>query len=137
LDKDLVVLLAPSSGKCRSDDSTVGVSFKVMRDGFDTWPIYFLEFVDAFRKTLDMRLILLPPVRDLDAKLLSLLASITLELCAESGMEAPSWAKKSYFLDQPWFISDMESLKATAIQESSLYFRRNNIFVQDNFLKRA
>jgi len=55
----------------------------------------------------------------------------------ELGVESPPWAMRSYYLPEPWFVSEVESLKAMAIQESPLFFRRNNIFVLDNFLSRA
>jgi hypothetical protein len=40
-------------------------------------------------------------------------------------------------LSEPWFVSGMENLKASALLESPLPFRRNNVFVLGNFLSRA
>lgn len=40
-------------------------------------------------------------------------------------------------LPEPWFVAGVENLKATALVESPLPFRRNNIFVLGNFLSRA
>jgi transcriptional regulator with XRE-family HTH domain len=120
-----------------SDLSIVAVSLAVTRDGFDSWKIHFMNFVDEFRRSRDVRLILLPPVSTLDVKLLALLASITAQLCHDAEISTPSWARREYFLDRPWFVAGMESLKASALLESAPEFRKNNIFVQENFLWRA
>jgi len=126
-----------TSDDTNTELSTLAVGYSVVRDGFDSWKIHFMDFVDEFRRTLDPQLVLLAPPRDLDEKLKALLASIAIKLCEDNGMDAPSWAEKMYFLERPWFVSGMQSLKATAIVESPLPFRRNNIFVLDNFLERA
>jgi hypothetical protein len=110
---------------------------KIERDGFATWKIQLMDFVDEFRRTLDTRLILLPPPSSLDKRLKALLASTVTQLCLETGIPSPGWARKSYFLPKPWFLSEMNSLKASAIIESPIAFRRNNLFVQRNFLQRA
>jgi transcriptional regulator with XRE-family HTH domain len=120
-----------------SNFSTVAICLRTTQEGFNTWKIHFMDFVDEFRRTLDTRLLLLPPPAQTDAKLKALLASIVLELCDEAKMAAPSWAKKSYALPEPWFLSEMESLKASALVESPVFYKMNNIFVLDNFLKRA
>lgn len=96
-----------------------------------------MNLVDEFRRTLDPRLLLLPPVRDLALELKALLASIVMSLCGEAGMNVPGWARKRHPLPTPWFVAEVESLKAMALVESPLPFRRNNIFVLDNFLQRA
>jgi len=89
-----------------------------------------------FRRTKDVRLVLLAPSLKLDRKLVALIASTTIELCHEIGLETPHWAKQNFFLESPWFVSGSEALKPMAILESPLAFRRNNIFVLDNFLQR-
>ena len=96
-----------------------------------------MDLVDAYRRSLDPALLLLPPVRGLPLRPKALLASIVLALAQESAMDAPAWAERSYFLPQAWFPAGLESLKATAICESPLAFRRNNIFVHANFLDRV
>ena len=53
---------------CNSDYSTYAVSLKVQHDGFDSWKIHFFNFVDEFRKSWDVRLILLPQPLSLDLK---------------------------------------------------------------------
>ena len=49
----------------------------------------------------------------------------------------PKWAQSMTALNKPWFVSGMESLKASALLESPLGFRAKNIFVHENFLERA
>ncbi len=132
-----VVILANPDSECPSQDSTVAVSFKILRSGVESWPLHTMEMVDTFRKTLDPRLLLLPPDPSSEKRVMALLASIILSLCHEVGMVPPVWAEKLYWLDRPWFVSGMESLKASAILESPLFFRRNNIYVLENFLQRA
>lgn len=130
------VMIVPE-GALQSDCSTVGSSLLTVQDGFNSWKIHFMNLVDEFRRTLDIRLLLLPPPKGLDAKLKALLAAIVLYLAEEASIDAPGWAKKNYFLDKPWFVSGVQSLKASAILESPYMFRNNNIFVQQNFLERA
>ncbi len=117
--------------------STVATSIYVQADGFESWKVHFFNLVDEFRRTLDPQLILLAPLRKLDIRLQALLAAIVTDLTEQVGMETPRWASKRIFLTQPWFPSNSESLKATAMLESPLAYRNNNIFVQSNFLKRA
>ena len=132
------ILLAPCpSVDVNSELSTVAVSYNVDRDGFDSWKIHYFNLVDEFRQTHDIRLLLLPPISSLDERLLALMASIVYSLCNEAGLETPDWAAKENFLPSPWFVSGVNSLKATALLESPYEFRRNNIFVQSNILMRA
>ncbi|MBI2646303.1 MAG: helix-turn-helix transcriptional regulator, partial [Deltaproteobacteria bacterium] len=135
LNLDLYLLACPSQGE--SDLSTVGIGFQIFQEGFSSWKIHFFNFVDEFRRTHDPRLLLLPPPSTLELKLQALIASTVRVLCDEAKIDAPSWAKKRYFLKEPWFISETENLKASALLESPLYFRENNIFVLSNFLERA
>ncbi len=120
-----------------SDLSIVGISSFICRDGFDSWKIHVFDFVDFFRQAKDLRLIFLPPMSCLDGRLKALLASIVCQLCSEIGCIPPDWALQEYYLEKPWFVSEIQSLKATTILESPLAFRRNNIFVLKNFLQRA
>jgi len=129
-------LLTTREEEVRSECSTVAVAMNVESDGFDSWKIHFMNFVDEFRKNLDPQLMILPPPRKFDPRLKALLASIVNQLCIEVGIDTPEWARKHYFLEKPWFVSGYESLKATALLESPLAFRKNNIFVQENFLER-
>lgn len=135
LNRSLCVLAVTEDANMAA--STIAVSYEVLKNGFDSWKIHFFDFVDEYRRTLDARLFLLEPSKLLDLRLRALLASIVQELCTESDVECPTWASQSYFLKDPWFVAGIESLKATALAESSFSFRRNNIFVLSNFLMRA
>ena len=130
-------ILATPAKEVSSDASTVGVSYAVLRDGFDSWKIHFMNLVDEFHKNPDPRLLLLPPPRSLDPKLVAMCASIVCTLSKEVGMQPPLWADKDYYLDQPWFPSGIDSLKALNVLESPLPFRRNNLFIGMNFMERT
>ena len=135
LDRELWVLAVPRNDP--SQDSAVSVSWKVMRDGFDSWKIHFMNFVDEFRRDLDPRLILLSPPTELEPKLTALIASMSFALCEEAGFPPPAWVARTHFLESPWFVSGVENLKAISLLEAPVAFRRNNIFVMENFMKRA
>lgn len=136
LDHTLLLEVVPVTAAI-SELSIAVLSMKVQQDGFSSWKIHFFNFVDEFRRCPDVRLILLPPVDSLDERLKALLASIVAALCEEVSLDAPNWTKQEVFLSAPWFVAGMDSLKASAMIESPLAFRRNNIFVLENFLKRA
>lgn len=116
--------------------SAVAVGFYVSRDGFDSWKIHLMNLVDEFRKTNDHRLFVLPPDASCPPEIVALIAGTVLELCRDLGLPAPQWAHDAKPLSKPWFVSGMESLKATALLESPYGFRSKNIFVQRNFLSR-
>ncbi len=133
--RNVNVLVAPE--QILPEFSTVATAFKVERDGFDSWKIHFMELIDEFRRTMDPRLILLPPPARFDRRLTALLASLVRHLCLEQQMTAPEWSVRRYFLEQPWFVAGVQSLKASAIVESPLAFRNNNIYVHSNFTARV
>ena len=135
LNLQLDLLVSPS--ECKSELSTVGIGFHIIHDGPSSWKIHLFNLVDHFRQTLDPRLLLLPPPLALEFKFQALIASVVCILCKEAGMDTPQWAKKRYYLEKPWFVSETEALKASALIESPIYFRNNNLFVLSNFLERA
>ncbi len=137
LEHSLLCIAVPKDSPGKSEFSTVVTALRIAENGFDSWPLHLMELVDEFRRRPDMRLLLLPPVKGTEPRVVALLASTCLQLCEEAGLEAPYWATLSYFLDEPWFISETESLKAFALLESPLAYRKNNLFVQSNFLARA
>ena len=117
--------------------TTTSTSFKILKNGFDSWKIHLLDMVDEFRKNKDVRQILLPPDSACPEKIQALISSTIIYLCDEVMLPVPEWATKSKPLKTPWFVSGMESLKATALLESPMGFRSKNIFVQNNFLTRV
>lgn len=135
LDRELSVALTQRD--VLAEYSTIAIALKVEREGFASWKIHFMDFVDEFRRTLDPRLACLPPHTSFDQRLTALLASMVTELCTSHGITVPGWARRRYYLRAPWFVADVQSLKASALVESPWPYRNNNIFVHDNFLARA
>lgn len=117
-ESDLLCAFVPHE-RAPSEYSLPLISLRIKTDGFESWKIHLFDFVDEIRRTKDVRLLLLPPVKGLDSKLEALIASTTLELCREQHWSPPSWALENKFLFQPWFPSQMESLKASAVLELS------------------
>lgn len=103
----------------------------------NSWKLKMGEFMDAARR--DIRSLEQEPVFTRgDERLRALAACVAEALSAEQGAEsAPEWAAAVPPLTRPWFVAGMESLKAMALVESPVYFRRRNIFVLGNFLSRA
>lgn len=101
----------------------------------------FFELVDHFRNrgTGERAPVVSdPPGTTGDKRLDSLLASMVVSLCAESGMEPPDWSLAwDNWLDEPWFFSDVDRLYAYALVETPPEFRMNNIFVLGNFMERT
>mgnify|MGYP006291176915 CR=1 FL=1 len=135
LERDVEVVV--SSKDLLSEYSTVAVALHIQRDGFDSWKTHLFDFVDEFRRTVDPRLIILPPPSGTDIKIAALIASTVRSLCEEVSIDTPSWALRRRFLSKPWFVAEVNSLKASAILEAPIPFRANNIFVLENFLERA
>ena len=107
-----------------------------MIDHPDDWEIPLMEFVDEFRLSRDPGLVAEP--FDLGhARFDALLASTVECLCDELSVDQPGWLTSVPGLDEPWFVSGVESLKAIALAESPVYFRCRNIFVLENFLSRV
>ncbi|NLB66575.1 MAG: hypothetical protein GX803_08915 [Lentisphaerae bacterium] len=101
------------------------------------WKLELGQFVDDVRRNADA-LQNAPRFPGDDERLRALAASTAEALAAEQGTEwVPEWAVAIPPLKQPWFVSGVESLKAIALVESPVYFRRRNIFVLGNFLSRA
>lgn len=135
LERDVEVIIG--SHEVLSEYSTVAIALKIARDGFDSWKTHLFDFVDEFRRTVDARLIILPPPSGAEIKIAALIASTVRALCEEVSIDTPTWALRRRFLPRPWFVAEMNSLKASAILEAPIQFRANNIFVHDNFLGRA
>jgi hypothetical protein len=66
------------------------------------------------------------------------LAAVAETLCRETGLAPPRWTEKpDYFLAEPWFAGGLENLKAILLVESSVPFRRRNLFVSENAMTRV
>lgn len=99
------------------------------------WKLAAGEIIRHIRHNVSFRGVELPPVGEF--KRLALLAAIIMTLADELGISPPLWATSSFRLDEPWFLSGLESMRAIAIVESPPYFRRNGIFVTKEFLMRV
>jgi transcriptional regulator with XRE-family HTH domain len=119
-----------------SDESIRAVSEKILAGDARNWRIWLFNFVDAFRRSPDMRLVWDPPVPEVSLKMRALLAAVVEALCFEQNRKPPWWCEGTLLLPEPWFIAEVENLKATALQESPVWFRKRNIFVLNNFLER-
>ncbi len=102
----------------------------------ECWQIPFMDFVDEFRRT-KASVSLQEPLDGQDERIDALLASTIEYLCAEQGISEPAWVWQVPACRDPWFVAGVENLKATAIVESPVYFRRRKIFVLENFLDRC
>lgn len=111
------------------------VKQEFVRD-FENWTIILMNFVDDFRYYKDPEMVKKP--FDLDNERVDALLASTVEyLCDEMQLNFPPWVGDVPPCRDPWFVADMESLKAISIVESPLYFRRRKIFVLENFLERV
>jgi hypothetical protein len=99
------------------------------------WRFWLFELVDDYRQTKDDKLLASTPAA-LSARLRALLAAVVETLATEAGRATPEWCRQVGPLPEPWFVAEVENLKATALVESPLPFRRRNIFVLENFLSR-
>lgn len=100
------------------------------------WKIHLMDFVDDFRYHKDISAIK-ESFELSDNKTDALLASVAESLCDELKQEPPEWLSKVPACREPYFVSGLENLKATAIVQSPLRFRIRKIFVLENFLSRV
>ncbi|MHC4972100.1 MAG: helix-turn-helix domain-containing protein [Planctomycetota bacterium] len=118
-------------------DSAFHASVRMYLGGVESWMVHLFDFVDRFRADPAPSRVRTPPAHELDPRLAALLASTVDTLCDDQGWRAPDWTAAVGSLPQPWFVSGVENLKASALLESPVQFRRRNIFVLENFLARA
>lgn len=99
------------------------------------WKIALFDFVDDFRYPKDPSAIT-QPLEPTDEKLDETLAAVIERLCDEMDLPIPVWLNSIPGCQQPYFVSGLENLKATAIVESPIRFRLRQVFVLENFLSR-
>lgn len=102
----------------------------------DNWQVYLMDFVDEFRRTKDVKMIV-EPFDIIGDEKEALLASTAEFLCDELGIVPPAWLDTVPAANDPYFVSGLENLKAISIVESPLRFRRRKVFVLENFLSRV
>ena len=118
-------------------DSIAVISEKILEKGGMEWKGELFNFVDRFREDPRRERIESSPAPGLSPKIRALLASTVESLCVAAKAAIPEWCDAVPPLADPWFVSGMESLKASALAESPVFFRKRNIFVLENFLERA
>jgi hypothetical protein len=121
----------------RNRTSLATVACHILDDGEESWKGWLFEFVDDFRKEASRAMLADAPPTVLTDRLRCLLASTVEALCVEQGWQPPVWCAAVGPLATPWFVSGVENLKASALVESPLAFRKRNLFVLGNFLDRA
>ena len=100
------------------------------------WKIPLMDFIDDFRYYRDPAMIAEP--FDLsDERVDAVLASVIETLCVELGIAIPEWLSTVPACSEPYFLTEMDSLKAISLVESPVYFRVRKIFVTENFLHRV
>jgi len=118
-------------------DSVHTVSRMIDAAGEESWKLWLFQFVDAFRRNPDAHLTECPPVSAISARLKNLFGATVETLCDECGAVVPWWCSGMEPLSTPWFVAGLENLKASALIESPIHFRKRNIFVLANFLERV
>ena len=86
------------------------------------WRVWLMDFVDDFRYYKNAEMIA-ESFELSDDKIDALLASTVEYLCDELNIEMPEWLSEAPSCDEPFFVSGIENLKATALVESPLRFR--------------
>lgn len=129
-----VLVAARAAGGHRSAGETAE---RIAAEGEDSWKLRLFEFVDAFRRAPESAMVERAPGPSVGRRVLALIAATVESLCAAQGLPAPWWCAGVPPLSEPWFVAGVESLKAAALAESPVHFRRRNIFVLGNFLSRA
>lgn len=118
-------------------DSVAVISARIAMAGEGSWRDWLFNFVDAFRSKKDRAYLVAPPADAASERVRALLASVVESMCSDFEMPPPGWCSAIGSLDEPWFVSGVESLKAEALIESPVHFRARNIFVLGNFLDRG
>ncbi|MFL6211043.1 MAG: hypothetical protein ACJ74W_19495 [Pyrinomonadaceae bacterium] len=102
----------------------------------ENWCVHLMDFVDDFRYHKDPRAVA-EPFALTDRRLDAVLASTAEALCDELGINEPDWLAEVPAAPEPYFVGELENLKAISIVESPLRFRLRKIFVLENFLSRV
>lgn len=111
-------------------------SWRVVEEKQD-WQMALFDFVDALRRTENRELIEKTPHENLSESLKAVFAASVETLCDELGWIPPKWCTTVDSLAQPYFVSGIENLKASALVESPVHFRKRGVFVLKNFLSRV
>ena len=98
----------------------------------------FLERYDGANTTVRDRMAHEKPASTGSSKFDALLAAVVEYACAIHRVTPPDWVNDDdTFLDHFWFVSDMASLHANALQHSPISFARRGIFITEDALSYA
>lgn len=125
-----------SKAKAKSSRRNGSLGGRPPKSIIQDW-IPFLDSVDESRRTKSVESLHKLLLKSRKTKERALLNATAKYLCSELKIWVPDWASQFMWLKHPWFVSGIENLKATAIVESPVEFRANNIFVLRNFLSRV
>jgi hypothetical protein len=128
--------LKKSVSKAASSKQNGALGGRPPKRGLRNW-VPFFDAVDEVRRRksfASLEALLKANQRRRERALLNATAR---KLAAELHLQVPMWAENPLPLKQPFFVSGMENLKASALIESPPDFRMNNIFVLENFLSRV
>ena len=128
---------AVSGALLEPPDSLYCASLRILEDGEQSWCRHLMDCVDEVRRSGSLAALATPPAAELPEPLHALAAGVAEMLAAQCGTDAPPWTGGIGRLDHPWFVSGYESLKASALVESPVFFRSRNVYVLANFLERA
>jgi transcriptional regulator with XRE-family HTH domain len=109
----------------------------IKQDGESSWKTHLFNFIDAFNKNPTVDFVQDAPLNNLSPKLMALIASTVETLCIKHHVKISSWIRAILPLSEPWFVANIENLKALSLLESPIHFRKRGIFVFANFLDRA
>ena len=100
------------------------------------WKIALMDLVDDFRYYRDPAMIA-EPFHLGDERKDAVLASVIETLCDEVGIAIPDWLRHVPACHEPYFLSEMDNLKAMSLVETPIHFRLRKVFVMENFLFRV
>lgn len=100
------------------------------------WKIPLMDFVDDFRYYKNPEAIA-EPFKMSDERKDAVLASVIETLCDELCIVIPDWLGTVPACHEPYFLSEMESLKAFSLIQTPIHFRLRKVFVMENFLFRV
>lgn len=129
--------LKQSPSKARSSRANGKKGGRPPKLGIRDWTP-FMDALDSCRRRVDLE-----PFQELYVKSRfererALISATARHLCrVEFKCRPPRWAERATWLKSPWFVAEVENLKAMAIVQSPPDFKLSNIFVLDNFLSRA
>ena len=107
-----------------------------MKEAPRWWRIALFDFVDNFRRHKNPTAIE-EPFEINDDRMDAVLAGVIESLCDEMDMPIPAWLDNVPACREPYFVSGVENLKASAIVQSPVHFRIRKVFVMENFLHRV